>query len=92
MDTKQLLQNMEALENKYDVTIVNTPITANLNALNETIIGLLNKKGITLSKFWITDESLGKLNEYQMVRKIYNQEKLKSSFLVTFMKKMRSFL
>lgn len=87
MDTKQLLRNMEALENKYDVTIVNTPVTANLNALNETIIGLLNKKGITLSKFWITNESLEKLNEYQMVRKIYNQEKLKSSFLVTFMKK-----
>jgi len=87
MDTEQLLKNAVALENEHDVTIVNTPFHKDMNELNSTIIDRLNKKGITLSKFWITEESINKLNENQMVRKIYNQEKLKSSFLVTFMKK-----
>ncbi|WP_054025649.1 sensor histidine kinase [Bacillus sp. FJAT-28004] len=87
MDTEQLLQSAEALENEHDVTIVNTPNHNNINELNGTIIDRLNKKGITLSKFWITKESIDKLNENIMVRKIYNQQKLKSSFLVTFMKK-----
>ncbi|WP_253735889.1 cell wall metabolism sensor histidine kinase WalK [Paenibacillus sp. FJAT-26967] len=87
MDTDQLLQHVEDLENKHGVTIVYTSMTENNNSLNTMILDKLNKKGITLSKFWITDESISKLNEQIIVRKIYYQEKLKSSFLATFMKK-----
>ncbi|MEK4513378.1 MULTISPECIES: hypothetical protein [Paenibacillus] len=87
MDTKQLLQDVEVLENEHSVTIVYTTLTDNVDNLNELIKDSLGRKGITLSKFWITDESIEKLNENKIVRKIYNQEKLKSSFLVSFLKK-----
>lgn len=87
MDTKQLLQDVEVLENEHSVTIVYTTLTDNVDNLNELIKDSLGRKGITLSKFWITDESIEKLNENKIVRMIYNQEKLKSSFLVSFLKK-----
>ncbi|MCP3772318.1 HAMP domain-containing histidine kinase [Paenibacillus sp. MZ04-78.2] len=44
----------------------------------------MNRKGITLSKFWLTEESMAKLREGERVNKIYNQSKLKSSYLVNF--------
>ncbi|NOU70981.1 HAMP domain-containing protein [Paenibacillus sp. LMG 31458] len=87
METSQLLRDVEVIENKHGVTIVYTSIFEKNENINTTISDKLNKKGITLSKFWITEESIAKLNENNMVRKIYNQEKLKSSFLVTFLKK-----
>ncbi|MCR8658661.1 sensor histidine kinase [Paenibacillus endoradicis] len=87
MDTQHLIHNIKPLENEHGVTIVHTILINNIDLLNDTIIDELRKKGITLSKFWITAESVEKLNENKMVRKIYNQQKLKSSFLVTFMKK-----
>ncbi|NQX69982.1 HAMP domain-containing histidine kinase [Paenibacillus alba] len=87
MDTSQVLQEAQGIEEKYGVTIVYAPSAENIDHLNQIISDKLSKKGITLSKFWITEESIAKLNENNMVRKIYNQEKLKSSFLVTFMKK-----
>ncbi|URN95774.1 MAG: HAMP domain-containing histidine kinase [Candidatus Pristimantibacillus lignocellulolyticus] len=87
METQYLIDRIESIENEHDVTIVHTYLIDNIDLLNDTIIDELRKKGITLSKFWITDESVEKLNNHKMVRKIYNQQKLKSSFLVTFMKK-----
>ncbi len=87
METSQLLRDVEVIENKQGVTVVYTSISEKNENINTIISDKLNKKGITLSKFWITEESIAKLNENSMVRKIYNQEKLKSSFLVTFLKK-----
>lgn len=87
MDTRHLIRDAELLEREQGVTIVHTELIGNINRLNEDVLDQLNKKKITLSKFWITDESIAKLNENKPVRKIYHQQKLKSSFLVTYMKK-----
>ncbi|WP_256760583.1 HAMP domain-containing sensor histidine kinase [Cohnella sp. WQ 127256] len=87
MEASQLHRDVGVLENEHNVTIVHTDITDNNDVLNSRIKEQLNSKGITLSKFWITDTSIEKVKENIVVRKIYSQEKLKSSFLVSFIKK-----
>jgi signal transduction histidine kinase len=44
-----------------------------------------DRKGITLSKFWLTEENLNLLREGKRVNKLFDQAKLKSSFLVNFL-------
>ncbi|TPG69853.1 sensor histidine kinase [Brevibacillus laterosporus] len=87
MDIKQLQNDVEKLEYDYNVTIVQAPFGSDVNEINGSVRDQLNKKGITLSKFWITDESYEKLQMHETVRKIYSQEKLETSFLVTFLNK-----
>lgn len=83
----QLINEIEEIENQYRVTIVYTENHSNEDALNWTLREHFSKKGIALSKFWITSENLEKLNEGAIVNKLYNQEKLKSNVLVTFLMK-----
>ncbi|ATO49021.1 HAMP domain-containing sensor histidine kinase [Brevibacillus laterosporus] len=87
MDIAQLLDDVEKLEYDYNVTIVQAPFRTDINKLNGLVRDELHKKGITLSKFWITEESYEKLEKHETVRKIYSQEKLETSFLVTFLNK-----
>ncbi|WP_442600811.1 sensor histidine kinase [Paenibacillus sp. KN14-4R] len=87
MDTARLISQADEMEHRYGVTIVKAGLWDSIEQINYVIKMELNRKSITLSKFWITDESLVSLREGQVVKKIFNQEKLKSSFLVTLMKK-----
>ncbi|WPS87491.1 HAMP domain-containing sensor histidine kinase [Brevibacillus halotolerans] len=87
MDIAQLLREVEKLEYDYNVTIVQVPFRTDRNEMNGLVRDELHKKGITLSKFWITEESFEKLERHETVRKIYSQEKLETSFLVTFLNK-----
>ncbi|WP_374018467.1 HAMP domain-containing sensor histidine kinase [Paenibacillus thiaminolyticus] len=79
--------DLAGLERAYGVTIVHVPFMTNVDELNDSVKWALARKGIALSKFWITEDSVEKLAQHMPVKKIYEQQKLKSSFLVTFMKK-----
>ncbi|WP_028544749.1 sensor histidine kinase [Paenibacillus taiwanensis] len=87
MDEDNLMDELPQVEQRYGVDIVHVPFQTNLDALNEAVISTLDRKGIRLSKFWITAESVAKLAQHEQVHKIFSQTKLKSSFLVTFMHK-----
>lgn len=87
MEQDKILDSSESIENEYNVTIVWEDLNKDLISLNESLRNKLNKKKITLNKFWITEDVQAKIKEGKKVNKIYNQGKLKSSFLVTFIKK-----
>ncbi|WP_257347062.1 sensor histidine kinase [Pseudalkalibacillus decolorationis] len=87
MDKATFIDSIESIENKYGITIVYEPIHSNVDELNETIRNQLAKKRITLNKFWITKEALQRLEKGNTVNKLYDQGKLKSSFLASFMQK-----
>lgn len=81
------LVQIERLAHEYDVTLIHTPYVQDENELNENVRYLLNRQGITLSKFWISSWSMEELNHDKTVMKLYNQEKLNTSFLVAFVHK-----
>lgn len=65
--------------------IVYSDINGNLENINEEIIRLFEKKKIKLNKFWITEETLNKLDE-RSVNKIYDQGVSKYKVLTKFIK------
>lgn len=87
MEQDKILDSSESIENEYNVTIVWEDLNKDLISLNESLRNKLSNKKITLNKFWITEDVQAKIKEGKKVNKIYNQGKLKSSFLVTFIKK-----
>lgn len=74
-----------AMEQRNHVTIVYTPMSQSINDLNDQMIFQFDRKGITLSKFWLTEENVHLLREGKRVNKLFDQAKLKSSFLVNFL-------
>lgn len=73
-----------SLEEKYNITIVYEPLGQGITDLNDSILTELARKKITLSKFWITEETLERLRSGESVNKLYDQQKLKSSFFSIF--------
>ncbi|MBP2002060.1 signal transduction histidine kinase [Paenibacillus shirakamiensis] len=69
------------------MTIVKVKLGISVNEFNTAALEALNKKGIVLSKFWITEETIEKLHHNNTVRKLFNQTKLNTSYLVTLMNK-----
>ncbi|NOV04777.1 sensor histidine kinase [Paenibacillus planticolens] len=84
MDFKTLAGNIDAIEDHNQVTIVFSSLSESVDDLNSSLLLQLNRKGITLSKFWLTEENIVILREGGRVNKIFDQAKLKSSFLVNF--------
>jgi len=78
------------LERQYRVTIVYDDLRKRENDLNESLLQQLAKKKVTLSKFWVTDESLRRVEAGNRVNKIYDQGKLKSSFYASLIRKDES--
>ncbi|KOS68757.1 hypothetical protein AEA09_09545 [Lysinibacillus contaminans] len=80
--TIQQLSEVEyQVENANNVTIVTIENGGSIDEINEKIQFALFKDKIVLNKFWITEESLEKVNEGKTVRLLFNQGKLKSSLL-----------
>lgn len=86
----EILKNLMDIEANYKSTIVYTKINFNQTnndiSITENISEAFYKEGIRLNKFWISKETLQKLN-YKSVNKIYNQGELKYSLLVKLMLK-----
>lgn len=80
----QRAAKMKQLESDYQVTILETAVTGStIDDLNENMRTDLNRKGIALNRFWITEDTLKQLNNSPTsIEKRYNQGKQKSSFLV----------
>ncbi|BBH21872.1 two-component sensor histidine kinase [Paenibacillus baekrokdamisoli] len=87
MPMKKFLAALPQLEAKYNLTIVYAAMPGNVNQLNEALLQQLSNKRVTLNKFWITSESLAKVQAGHQVNKIYDQGKLKSSFYARFIQK-----
>lgn len=84
MEFKTLVEYIDAIEDHNQVTIVFSSLSESVNDLNSDLLVQLNRKGIALSKFWLTEESIVILHEGGRVNKLFDQAKLKSSFLVNF--------
>lgn len=80
-----LVQQIGAMEEQYQVTIAHTTLSESVDDVNNKLLLQFNRKGIALGKFWLTEESIAKLRDGGQVNKIYDQSKLKSSFLVNFL-------
>ena len=89
-DLNVLINNIDAIEEKYKTTIVYVRLYSgylyNYDYLNEDIKNRFSKKGINLNKFWIEKDTLKGLED-KSINKIYNQGKMKYSLLVKIIKK-----
>ncbi|TXK85413.1 cell wall metabolism sensor histidine kinase WalK [Paenibacillus sp. N3.4] len=85
MEYSPLLGRIEHIEEQYQVTIAHASLSDTVDNLNQELLMQLNRKGITLSKFWLTEDSIAILRKGGKVNKIYDQSKLKSSFLANFL-------
>ncbi|PEL13758.1 two-component sensor histidine kinase [Bacillus sp. AFS017336] len=92
MATAEFKQAISKFEQKNNVTIVYEPIQSDLDQFNGLVRDKLNQKRVTLNKFWVTDESLNQVKSGKRISKIYDQGKLKSSFLVDFIQKDNLFI
>lgn len=85
MNTNYLINNTKYIEDKYKATIVYTKVDVNQinneESITDGLVQALSNESIRLNKFWISKETLQKLN-YKSVNKIYNQGELKYSLLV----------
>ncbi|AOR25155.1 sensor histidine kinase (plasmid) [Clostridium taeniosporum] len=82
---KDIINNIDKIEEDSAVIIVYSDINGNLEYINEDIIRLFEKKKIKLNKFWITKDTLNKL-ESSSVNKIYDQGLTKYKVLTKFIK------
>ncbi|TQR44504.1 HAMP domain-containing histidine kinase [Paenibacillus popilliae] len=87
IESKQLLEEVQRVADDYHFTIVHTPYDHDIDRLNWTLREQFTRERIAMSKFWLTEESLAQLMRGGIVTKSYQQEKLKSSVLVTFVMK-----
>ncbi|MFD0693697.1 sensor histidine kinase [Paenibacillus sp. GCM10027628] len=85
MEYDPLMERIKPIEDQYQVTIAHASLSDTVDDLNKELLIQLNRKGITLSKFWLTEESIALLRNGGKVNKIYDQAKLKSRFLADFL-------
>ncbi|MES5955439.1 HAMP domain-containing sensor histidine kinase [Bacillus fungorum] len=85
--SKQLDEAITSIENKGNVTIAYTSINNSEDHINDELRMQLTKKRVTLNKLWITKEEIMKVKNFGQSNKIYDQEKIKSSFFVKYIAK-----
>ncbi|KZD33522.1 histidine kinase [Bacillus mycoides] len=84
---KELDDAINRIENEGNVTIAYTSINNSEDAINEELRMQLTKKRVALNKLWITKEEIMKVKNVGQSNKIYDQEKIKSSFFVKYIAK-----
>ncbi|MBE7098688.1 sensor histidine kinase [Bacillus cereus] len=85
--SKQLDEAITSIENKGNVTIAYTSINNSEDRINDELRMQLTRKRVALNKLWITKEEVMKVKNYGQANKIYDQEKIKSSFFVKYIAK-----
>ncbi|MFS0783703.1 sensor histidine kinase [Bacillus sp. 1P06AnD] len=83
----KLKDEIKSIQDTHQVTIVYGKSTNNEEELNWLLKEQFSQKGVALSTFWITQDSIDRLHEGQIVNKLYHQKKLKSSVLISFIQK-----
>ncbi|WP_175403439.1 MULTISPECIES: HAMP domain-containing sensor histidine kinase [Bacillaceae] len=92
MPMAEFKQSINQLEQENNVTIAYEPIQTNLDHFNGILRDNLYQKRVTLNKFWVTEDTINQVKSGKRISKIYNQGKLKSSFLVDFIQKDNVFI
>ncbi|MDI6676282.1 HAMP domain-containing sensor histidine kinase [Bacillus wiedmannii] len=85
--SKQLDEAITSIENKGNVTIAYTSINNSEDQINDELRMQLTRKRVALNKLWITKEEVMKVKNFGQANKIYDQEKIKSSFFVKYIAK-----
>ncbi|PEA78097.1 two-component sensor histidine kinase [Bacillus wiedmannii] len=85
--SKQLDEAITSIENKGNVTIAYTSINNSEDRINDELRMQLTRKRVALNKLWITKEEVMKVKNFGQSNKIYDQEKIKSSFFVKYIAK-----
>jgi len=85
--SEQLDEVITSIENKGNVTIAYTSINNSEDHINDELRMQLTKKRVALNKLWITKEEIMKVKNFGQSNKIYDQEKMKSSFFVKYIAK-----
>ncbi|PGK42307.1 two-component sensor histidine kinase [Bacillus anthracis] len=85
--SEQLDEAITSIENKGNVTIAYTSINNSEDHINDELRMQLTKKRVALNKLWITKEEMMKVKNFGQSNKIYDQEKIKSSFFVKYIAK-----
>ncbi|TXR60923.1 sensor histidine kinase [Bacillus sp. AY18-3] len=83
----QLDEAITSIENKGNVTIAYTSINNSEDRINDELRMQLTRKRVALNKLWITKEEVMKVKNFGQANKIYDQEKIKSSFFVKYIAK-----
>ncbi|MGF9853411.1 HAMP domain-containing sensor histidine kinase [Bacillus paramobilis] len=85
--SKQLDEAITSIENEGNVTIAYTSIKDSEDHINDELRMQLSRKRLALNKLWITKEEVMKVKNFGQSNKIYDQEKMKSSFFVKYIAK-----
>lgn len=91
-DINRLKSDIDSIEGKNNTDIVYIELNkdykdkGNIDKINNDLLNAFWKKGLSLNKFWIEEDSLKNIDN-KSINKIYNQGKTKYSLLVKFMKK-----
>ncbi len=85
--SEQIDEAISSIENKGTVTIAYTSINNSEDHINDELRLQLTRKRVALNKIWITKEEIMKVKNFGHSNKIYDQEKIKSSFFVKYMAK-----
>lgn len=85
--SKQLDKAITSIENEGNVTIAYTFIKDSEDHINDELRMQLSRKRVALNKLWITKEEITKVKHFGQSNKIYDQEKMKSSFFVKYIAK-----
>lgn len=83
----QLDEAITSIENKGNVTVAYTSINNSEDHINDELRMQLTRKRVALNKLWITKEEVMKVKNFGQANKIYDQEKIKSSFFVKYIAK-----
>ncbi|WP_242239749.1 cell wall metabolism sensor histidine kinase WalK [Bacillus cereus group sp. BfR-BA-01309] len=85
--SKQLDEAITSIENEGNVTIAYASIKDSEDHINDELRMQLSRKRVALNKLWITKEEITKVKHFGQSNKIYDQEKMKSSFFVKYIAK-----
>ncbi|TKH85261.1 HAMP domain-containing histidine kinase [Bacillus cereus] len=89
---EQFMNNIQNMEQKYNLTIVYTPKTNKPEDLSWSLRQELSKKRVTLNRFWIGTEKLKQVEKFGKDGELYDQEKLKSQYFANFLSKEDIFI
>ncbi|MED1410573.1 MULTISPECIES: sensor histidine kinase [Bacillus] len=84
---EQLDDAIHSIESEDNVTIAYTSINNSEDDINDELRLQLTRKRVALNKLWITKEEITKVKNVGQSNKIYDQEKIKSSFFAKYIAK-----
>ncbi|MGR3778726.1 sensor histidine kinase [Bacillus paramycoides] len=85
--SEQLDDAIHRIESEGNVTIAYTSIHNSEDDINDELRLQLTRKRVVLNKLWITKEEITKVKNVGQSNKIYDQEKIKSSFFAKYIAK-----